>query len=85
VSRLKLWVSLSNLEDLTPSPSPARRGENLPPPTLAGKGVGGLGFFEPHFQARRAATKRDRNNFVTFFVKAWYNIKSGSIGTIHAL
>jgi|GEM_PF-3469817 len=38
-------------EDLTPSPSPMRRGENdliienLPPPSFAGKGVGGLGLF----------------------------------------
>jgi len=36
------------LYDLSPSPSPCRRGEpeSLVPPSLAGKGVRGLGFSE---------------------------------------
>ncbi len=34
-------------EDLTPDPSPARRGEISAPPSLAGKGVGGLGVLLP--------------------------------------
>jgi len=44
-----------NNEDLTSHPSPAKRGD-CSPPSLAGKGVGGLGFFNPYFQARRTTT-----------------------------
>jgi len=39
-----MWVSFSIPEDLSPDPSQEQeRGEFLPP-SLAGKGVGGLGF-----------------------------------------
>jgi len=39
------------VDDLSPSPSPCRRGEPEPlvPPSLAGKGVRGLGFFNTYF------------------------------------
>jgi len=39
------------VDDLSPSPSPARRGEPEPlvPPSLAGKGVRGLGLFKRYW------------------------------------
>ena len=47
-ARLKLWVrSEAPGRPLPPAPPPLLRGEGRDtPPSLAGKGVGGLGFFK---------------------------------------
>ena len=39
-------IELETLENLSPNPSPARRGEQDSPHSLVGKGVGGLDFFK---------------------------------------
>ncbi len=65
VSRLKLWVSLSIYEHLSPDPSPARRGERYSPfPTR--EGGWGVRFLNRHPSISSFSRKLENKNFLFY-------------------